>query len=91
MKQAGKRLPIMVQASFDLNGGQNMLTGCDPSAFVATFEPFADVDVLGLNCAFGPTELTETMKYITGTGRSWSAPCPTPACRSWSTARVSSR
>ncbi|QOV89054.1 methionine synthase [Humisphaera borealis] len=66
MKQAGKRLPIMVQASFDLNGGQNMLTGCDPSAFVATFEPFADVDVLGLNCAFGPTELTETMKYITG-------------------------
>jgi len=66
MKQIGKRLPDLVQASFDMHGGPNVLTGCDPSAFVATFEPFADVDVLGLNCAFGPTELSETMKYITG-------------------------
>lgn len=64
MRDAGKRLPIMVQASFDLNGGQNMLTGCDPSAFVSTFLPFNEVDVLGLNCAFGPSELTETMRYI---------------------------
>ncbi|MBV8781246.1 MAG: homocysteine S-methyltransferase family protein, partial [Phycisphaerae bacterium] len=59
--ETGKRIPIMVQASFDLNGGQNMLTGTDPAAFVTTFIPFADVDVLGLNCAFGPPELTETM------------------------------
>src|SRR3984957_13319707 len=33
-KEAKKRIPIMVQASFDLNGGQNMLTGSDPSALV---------------------------------------------------------
>jgi len=66
MRDAGVRLPIMVQASFDLNGGQNMLTGCDPSALVATFEAFDEVDVLGLNCAFGPSELTETMKYLAG-------------------------
>jgi 5-methyltetrahydrofolate--homocysteine methyltransferase len=64
MRDAGKKLPIMVQASFDLNGGQNMLTGTDPSGFVATFIPFDEIDVLGLNCAFGPPELTETMKYI---------------------------
>jgi len=63
-KETGKKLPVMVQASFDLNGGQNMLTGTDPSAFVATFTPFDDVDVLGLNCAFGPPELTETMHTI---------------------------
>jgi 5-methyltetrahydrofolate--homocysteine methyltransferase len=64
MKQAGVRLPIMVQASFDLNGGQNMLTGSDPSALVATFVPFDNVDVLGVNCAFGPPELTETVRFI---------------------------
>jgi 5-methyltetrahydrofolate--homocysteine methyltransferase len=62
--ETGRKLPVMVQASFDLNGGQNMLTGTDPSAFVATFIPFDDVDVLGLNCAFGPPELTETMHAI---------------------------
>ena len=32
-KETGIKLPVMVQASFDLNGGQNMLTGTDPSAF----------------------------------------------------------
>ncbi len=64
-KETGITKPIMVQASFDLNGGQNMLTGTDPSGFTATFEPFKEVDVLGLNCAFGPPELTETMRYIT--------------------------
>jgi 5-methyltetrahydrofolate--homocysteine methyltransferase len=62
--QAGRRLPIMVQASFDTNGGQSMLTGTDASGLVATFLPFDEVDVLGLNCAFGPTELTETTRYI---------------------------
>ncbi len=62
--EAGRRLPIMVQASFDLNGGQNMLTGSDPSALVATFDAFNEVDILGVNCAFGPPELTETVRFI---------------------------
>jgi 5-methyltetrahydrofolate--homocysteine methyltransferase len=62
--EAARRLPIMVQGSFDTNGGQSMLTGSDPSAFVAAFEPFREVDVLGVNCAFGPPELTETVRAI---------------------------
>src|SRR6202789_4191539 len=56
--EVGKRVPIIVQAFFDL-GGTNMLVGSDPSALVAAIEPFVEVDVLGLNCAFGPNELTE--------------------------------
>jgi 5-methyltetrahydrofolate--homocysteine methyltransferase len=63
--EAGLRLPIMVQASFDLNGGQNMLTGTQPDGFVATLEAFSEIDVLGVNCAFGPPELTETVRFIT--------------------------
>jgi 5-methyltetrahydrofolate--homocysteine methyltransferase len=62
--EAGRRLPIMVQGSFDTNGGQSMLTGSDPSALVAAFEPYKEVDVLGVNCAFGPPELTETVRAI---------------------------
>jgi 5-methyltetrahydrofolate--homocysteine methyltransferase len=66
MKEAGTRVPIMVQGSFDQDNGQQMLTGTDPSAFVAAFECYDEVDVLGVNCAFGPIELTETMRYIAG-------------------------
>jgi 5-methyltetrahydrofolate--homocysteine methyltransferase len=63
-KEAGIRLPIMVQASFDGNGGQNMLTGSDPSALVATLEALTEIDVLGVNCGFGPPELSETVRFI---------------------------
>jgi len=64
MKEAGRQVPLMVQASFDLNNGANMLTGSDPETFVAAMIAFRDVDVLGLNCAFGPIELTESIHYI---------------------------
>ena len=53
---------------FDTDNGNQMLTGSDPSALVATFEPYDEVDLLGVNCAFGPTELTETVRYI---GENW--------------------
>ena len=41
-----------------------MLTGSDATALVAAIQPFDEVDVLGLNCAFGPYELTETVRYL---------------------------
>src|SRR5688500_15313910 len=62
--QGGRRVPIMVQASFDTNNGQQMLTGSDPSALVATFTPYDEVQCLGLNCALGPFELAESARYI---------------------------
>lgn len=60
----GKRLPIMVQASMDQDNGNQMLTGSDASALVAAMEPFDQVQVLGVNCAFGPIELTDSVRYI---------------------------
>jgi len=62
--EAGRRVPVMVQASFDQDNGQQMLTGSDPESYVATFAAMRDVDVLGLNCAFGPFELAESARYI---------------------------
>ena len=64
MKELGIRVPIMVQGSFDTNGGQQMLAGSDPSALVAAIEPYSEVMSLGVNCAFGPPELTETVRMI---------------------------
>src|SRR3954463_11678369 len=49
-KEVGRRLPIMVQASFDQDNGKQMLTGSDPSALVAALLPYSEVDVLGVNC-----------------------------------------
>jgi 5-methyltetrahydrofolate--homocysteine methyltransferase len=62
--EVGRRVPIMVQASFDTNNGQQMLTGADPSALVAAIRCYDEVQVLGLNCAFGPNELSESTRYI---------------------------
>jgi 5-methyltetrahydrofolate--homocysteine methyltransferase len=64
MRELGRRVPLMVQASFDSNAGQQMLGGSDPSALVAAIEPYGEVDVLGVNCAFGPYELAETVRSI---------------------------
>ncbi|MGH7215087.1 MAG: homocysteine S-methyltransferase family protein, partial [Tepidisphaeraceae bacterium] len=61
---AGRRVPVMVQFSFDQDAGNQTLTGSDASAVVATFRPYDNVDVLGLNCAFGPSELTESVRFI---------------------------
>jgi 5-methyltetrahydrofolate--homocysteine methyltransferase len=64
---AGRRVPVMVQASFDLNNGANMLTGPDPETFAATFVPYyesGEIDVLGVNCAYGPQELSDAVRTI---------------------------
>ncbi|MGD0138294.1 MAG: methionine synthase [Tepidisphaeraceae bacterium] len=60
----GRRVPIMAQASMDQQNGRQMLTGSDATALVAAIQPFDEADVLGLNCAFGPYELTETVRYL---------------------------
>jgi 5-methyltetrahydrofolate--homocysteine methyltransferase len=65
MKELGRRVPMMVQGSFDTNGGQQMLAGSDASALVAAIEPYSEVMSLGVNCGFGPPELSETVRFIT--------------------------
>ncbi|HTL30395.1 MAG TPA: methionine synthase [Tepidisphaeraceae bacterium] len=64
MKDLGRTVPIMVQASFDQDNGNQMLSGADPSALVAAIKPYDEVVSLGLNCAFGPIELTESARFI---------------------------
>lgn len=64
MKAAGIKLPIMTQMSMDLNSGQSMLLGSDSAAVTAALLPFDQIDVIGLNCATGPVELTEHVKYF---------------------------
>ncbi|MCY2952034.1 MAG: methionine synthase [Planctomycetota bacterium] len=64
LAQARIQLPLMVQCSMDNNAGQSMLLGTDASAVVASILPYDQVVSLGLNCATGPTELTEHVHYL---------------------------
>ena len=52
MQKAGKRLPVTVQVTLEATG--TMLLGTEIGAALTALEPF-DVDVIGLNCATGPT------------------------------------
>jgi 5-methyltetrahydrofolate--homocysteine methyltransferase len=56
-----QRLPLMVSVTMETTG--TMLVGSDIAAVVAILEPFP-IDVLGLNCATGPEQMKEHMRYL---------------------------
>src|SRR5271154_4153568 len=61
MRKAGKRLPMQVQVTLQDTG--LMLLGTEIGAALTALEPF-DVDILGLNCATGPKEKNEAVRYL---------------------------
>jgi 5-methyltetrahydrofolate--homocysteine methyltransferase len=63
--EAGVHIPIFVQVTVETTG--TMLVGTDIAA-AATIMKAMDVDGLGLNCATGPQEMAEHVKWI---GENW--------------------
>src|SRR6266704_1533976 len=61
MKKVGKRVPIQVQVTLESTG--TMLLGTEIGAALATLEVF-DVDAIGLNCATGPKEMNDAVRYL---------------------------
>jgi 5-methyltetrahydrofolate--homocysteine methyltransferase len=57
----GGRVPVMVSVTMETTG--TMLVGSDIAAVVAILEPFP-IDVLGLNCATGPEQMKEHIRYL---------------------------
>ncbi len=57
----GERRPLMVSVTMETTG--TMLVGSDIAAVVAILEPFP-IDVLGLNCATGPEQMKEHVRYL---------------------------
>lgn len=62
---AGTETPIMVQVTVETTG--TLLVGADIAA-AATVVQALDVDMLGLNCATGPQEMAEHVKWL---GENW--------------------
>src|ERR1017187_3784031 len=61
MRKAGKRLPVTVQVTLQESG--TMLLGTEIGAALTALEPF-DVDAIGLNCATGPKEMNDAVRYL---------------------------
>jgi len=61
MKKAGKRLPLQVQVTLQESG--TMLLGTEIGAALTALEPF-DADAIGLNCATGPAEMNDAIRYL---------------------------
>jgi len=65
MKLAGKRIPIITQVTIEAPPMGTMLVGSDISAALTTLQNF-DVDVIGINCATGPSEMLDPVRYLCG-------------------------
>jgi 5-methyltetrahydrofolate--homocysteine methyltransferase len=61
MQRAGKRLPVTVQVTLQESG--TMLLGTEIGAALTALECF-DVDAIGLNCATGPKEMNDAVRYL---------------------------
>ncbi len=63
MKRAGVHLPVQCQVTIELTG--TMLPGTEVGAALVALQAM-DVDVIGLNCATGPSEMFEPLRHLTG-------------------------
>ncbi|HET8637921.1 MAG TPA: homocysteine S-methyltransferase family protein, partial [Acidobacteriaceae bacterium] len=61
LKKAGKRLPIQMQVTLEATGP--MLLGTEIGAALASLEVL-DPDIIGLNCATGPAEMNDAVRFL---------------------------
>ena len=64
MKACGKTLPIQLQITIETNG--RMLTGTETPAALHALAPLG-IDMIGLNCATGPAEMSEHLRVLSQT------------------------
>ncbi|HWY71056.1 MAG TPA: methionine synthase [Terriglobales bacterium] len=63
MKAAGKRVPLQVQVTLQNAEDGTMLLGTDINAATAILDAY-DIDIVGLNCATGPREMNDAVRYL---------------------------
>ena len=61
MAQVGRHIPILVHVTVRTTG--TMLLGSEIGAALTALEPLG-IDVIGLNCATGPAEMSEHLRYL---------------------------
>jgi 5-methyltetrahydrofolate--homocysteine methyltransferase len=73
MAAVGREIPLMVQVTVELTG--RMLVGTEIGAALTTLEALRP-DVIGLNCATGPGEMTEHLRYLSQHARTFLSALP---------------
>ncbi|HEY7439858.1 MAG TPA: homocysteine S-methyltransferase family protein, partial [Acidimicrobiia bacterium] len=68
MAAAGRTVPLMVQVTMETTG--RMLVGSEIGAALTALEAMRP-DVIGLNCATGPSEMTEHLRYLSQHARTF--------------------
>jgi 5-methyltetrahydrofolate--homocysteine methyltransferase len=68
MAKANKDLPLMVQVTMETTG--RMLVGSEIGAALTALEALRP-DVIGLNCATGPREMTEHLRHLSRQSRTF--------------------
>ena len=61
IKNKNIELPIMISITMETTG--TMLVGSDIASALTILEPY-NIDILGLNCATGPVQMKEHIKYL---------------------------
>src|SRR3954468_20519717 len=61
MKATGKKLPLQVQVTLEATG--TMLLGTEIGAALTSLETY-DIDIIGMNCATGPKEMNDAVRYL---------------------------
>ena len=61
MAEAGRRLPVIAHVTVETTG--TMLLGSEIGAALTALEPLG-IDLIGLNCATGPAEMSEHLRYL---------------------------
>jgi 5-methyltetrahydrofolate--homocysteine methyltransferase len=61
MRKAGVRLPLFVEVTVETTG--TMLMGSEINAALTALEPLS-IDMIGLNCATGPQEMSEHLRQL---------------------------
>ncbi|MGZ4814468.1 MAG: homocysteine S-methyltransferase family protein, partial [Terriglobales bacterium] len=61
IKHTGRRVPIQVQVTVEATG--TMLLGTEIGAALTALEPY-DLEIIGMNCATGPVEMNDAVRYL---------------------------
>ncbi|WP_085998216.1 methionine synthase [Nocardia tenerifensis] len=61
MRRVGRRIPIITHVTVETTG--TMLVGSEIGAALTALEPLG-IDMIGLNCATGPAEMSEHLRHL---------------------------
>ncbi|GLU48873.1 methionine synthase [Nocardiopsis ansamitocini] len=61
VRAAGRDVPVIAQVTIETTG--TMLMGSEIGAALTSLEPLG-IDMIGLNCATGPAEMSEHLRYL---------------------------